>query len=208
MKITWTGVMQIARLQNPPQYGRRKMRQLEGALATERAKNELLTLRMTKARDDYDRLEGVVRDLLVHEVHYQDKIADLENRLEIAINSAWSNEQLTSFAFFDRPQDHPLDQATSPIDVSMLRAEWDEEPLEGKVTQFNPSTGRHDTVELDRDEILSEGHCTGVSAGPLEIVLDGAYGVRKAAKTVEITLLPSGVGSASPVHIPGLVQVS
>lgn len=183
---SWTDLLlHWTRIQNPPQYGRRRMRQLRHELELAHAENELLMIRNTKLRDDLNRREETIRNLLTNEVAYESKIKDLDDRLTVAINSAWTNQQRISFAFFDF-NDPQIDSSTEAIDVSDLRKTLDE-PLLGKITQLNPTTGRHDTIELDRDDLLS-----------------GPYGAGKSAAPIVLKVGAPRVGSVSPTSIPGV----
>ena len=178
-------VAQLLRIENPPERSRRRVRQLLRELEQERSHIALLEIQKNKVQEDYNRMEDTVRDLLVNEVHLRDQIADLENRLQMAIDAAWTNEQRVSFAMFDAADPHVSD-ATEAIDVAQLRHDWAKEPLTGKVTQRNPATGRHETVEVNTADVAAFA----------------------TAKPIEITLLPPGVGSVSPTHIPGMALVS
>lgn len=181
-------LMQWLRFENPPQYGKRRMRKLEQDLELERTRNELLSLQKEKLQVDVERMEDVIRSLVLDTASYEEKVRELENKLDTAIYASWSNEQRVSFAFFDY-NDPQVDSSTQAIDVSELRADLAEPVLVGKVTQYNPSTGRHDTVELNREMINKEP--------------DSA--------PVPVTFVFLGVGengSLSPTELPQLMAVS
>lgn len=146
------------RLGTPAEYGARRIRRLEYALDQERA---LVAVGEIKCAELMERLEQ--RDEIIANLKAQAEaarqtiteleieVADLQYSLDTAVTAAWQNENAISFMFDDRPVDGPEDYATAPIDLTELRADLAaQEPLEGKITQYNEATGRHDTVEIKR----------------------------------------------------------
>lgn len=184
---TWVRtIMQWVRLENAPQYGKRRMRQLQTALEHKSAELELSKINRQRIMEDYERLEQTVRVLLLNDVERENELKELRERLQTAISSAWSNEQMISFKTFDF-NDPQIDHSTQAIDVSELRADLADprEAVITKITQPNPDTGRHDTVEIRRPEV-----------------------VQPKKEQVKIPLLPPGLdGSLSPTHVPGMKKV-
>jgi hypothetical protein len=188
MSISTKAMMRWARFENPPEFGRRRMRQLTKELARKEAEIKLLEIQQAKLQADVESRENTIRSLIMDSSYQEDRIKELEDKLDTTIHAAWTNQQRVSFAFFDQ-NDPRIDSSTQAIDVSELRRDL-AEPLTGKVTQFNPTTGRHDTVELHMSAAASE-------PVPQEVPL------------AKVVFLGVGInGSVSPVHVPGMAAVS
>jgi hypothetical protein len=162
-----------------PEGGRRRvwdrMADLENQLAQAHQKIQILENNLADVNDAWG--------ASLAELDSANERADvIKGRLELAVQANQVNMSRVDFVFPERPKTEFIDQATYPIDITSLRADLSE-PITGKVTQMNPDTGDHETVETPLDKLTKDTEEFRLSL------------VRVAQR---------GVFFASPTHVPGM----
>ena len=178
LQIHWVKYLTLKiQTMNVPVAGRRRawvrIARLEKELADAKKETDRLT-------HELDLRVSVVDSTLTDLNQAYATIESLGTELAIAIGANAINSRRTDFSFSDRPITPYVDQATYPIDVRDLRASLENEPIMGKVTQPNPDTGEHETVETGLDQLS------------------------KAARTFLVRRFQGNPGLIYPTFVPGM----
>lgn len=179
-KASWTRFLGMrSHVIAAPESGRRRvwdrMAELESQLAEARRRIQVLENNLDATNEGWNATQA--------ELDVANERAELlKGKLNLAIEANQINMSKIDFVFPERPQAPFIDQATYPIDISTLRADL-ADPIVGKVTQLNPETGNHETVETPLDKLTKDA-------------MEFRLSLVKVAQR--------GVFFASPTHVPGM----